>query len=171
MEILICFLSLVCCVFLLSAILVLIRSKQKNDKRNENVDRIEYFQEKQSKLENLNGPSTISKGVKIPSLMPVVKNNEVKPLSVNYHFTRQCNYKCGFCFHTAKTSFVLPLEDAKRGLKMLKDSGNAINPAFPSFPSLYGFAVGGTLNFPLSFGESIINLRVMYACMHLNLLL
>lgn len=46
-----------------------------------------------------------------------------KPESVNYHFTRQCNYKCGFCFHTAKTSFVLPIEEAKRGLKMLKDAG------------------------------------------------
>ncbi|XP_062894181.1 S-adenosylmethionine-dependent nucleotide dehydratase RSAD2 [Mobula hypostoma] len=45
------------------------------------------------------------------------------PLSVNYHFTRQCNYKCGFCFHTAKTSFVLPLEEAKRGLKLLKTAG------------------------------------------------
>ncbi|XP_007933316.1 radical S-adenosyl methionine domain-containing protein 2 [Orycteropus afer afer] len=45
------------------------------------------------------------------------------PTSVNYHFTRQCNYKCGFCFHTAKTSFVLPLEDAKRGLLLLKDAG------------------------------------------------
>ena len=45
------------------------------------------------------------------------------PRSVNYHFTRQCNYKCGFCFHTAKTSFVLPLEKAKQGLQMLKDAG------------------------------------------------
>ncbi|NP_001290633.1 radical S-adenosyl methionine domain-containing protein 2 precursor [Esox lucius] len=45
------------------------------------------------------------------------------PSSVNYHFTRQCNYKCGFCFHTAKTSFVLPIEEAKRGLKLLKQSG------------------------------------------------
>uniref|UniRef100_U3IED8 Radical S-adenosyl methionine domain containing 2 n=1 Tax=Anas platyrhynchos platyrhynchos TaxID=8840 RepID=U3IED8_ANAPP len=45
------------------------------------------------------------------------------PTSVNYHFTRQCNYKCGFCFHTAKTSFVLPLEEAKRGLEMLKEAG------------------------------------------------
>ncbi|NXM16855.1 RSAD2 protein, partial [Ploceus nigricollis] len=45
------------------------------------------------------------------------------PTSVNYHFTRQCNYKCGFCFHTAKTSFVLPLEEAKRGLAMLKEGG------------------------------------------------
>ncbi|XP_019501821.1 PREDICTED: radical S-adenosyl methionine domain-containing protein 2 [Hipposideros armiger] len=45
------------------------------------------------------------------------------PTSVNYHFTRQCNYKCGFCFHTAKTSFVLPLEEAKRGLLMLREAG------------------------------------------------
>ncbi len=48
------------------------------------------------------------------------------PLSVNYHFTRQCNYSCGFCFHTAKTSFVLPIQEAKRGLKMLKDAGMCI---------------------------------------------
>ncbi|XP_065051063.1 S-adenosylmethionine-dependent nucleotide dehydratase RSAD2-like [Rhopilema esculentum] len=45
------------------------------------------------------------------------------PESVNYHFTRQCNYKCGFCFHTAKTSFVQPLDEAKRGLKLLRDAG------------------------------------------------
>lgn len=50
------------------------------------------------------------------------------PTSVNYHFTRQCNYKCGFCFHTAKTSFVLPLEEAQRGLRMLKDSGESRPP-------------------------------------------
>ncbi|XP_066445318.1 S-adenosylmethionine-dependent nucleotide dehydratase RSAD2 [Eleutherodactylus coqui] len=48
---------------------------------------------------------------------------QVKPISVNYHFTRQCNYKCGFCFHTAKTSFVLPIEEAKKGLAMLRDAG------------------------------------------------
>ena len=52
------------------------------------------------------------------------KPTETKiPLSVNYHFTRQCNYRCGFCFHTAKTSFVLPLKEAKRGLEMLKAAG------------------------------------------------
>lgn len=55
------------------------------------------------------------------------------PRSVNYHFTRQCNYKCGFCFHTAKTSFVLPLEKAKQGLKMLKDAGKQGGPG-PSTP-------------------------------------
>ncbi|XP_040283460.1 radical S-adenosyl methionine domain-containing protein 2 isoform X3 [Bufo bufo] len=51
----------------------------------------------------------------------------VKPISVNYHFTRQCNYKCGFCFHTAKTSFVLPIEEAKKGLVMLKDAGEHLD--------------------------------------------
>ena len=45
------------------------------------------------------------------------------PISVNYHFTRQCNYQCGFCFHTAKTSYVAPIDDAKRGLKLLRDAG------------------------------------------------
>lgn len=50
------------------------------------------------------------------------------PTSVNYHFTRQCNYKCGFCFHTAKTSFVLPLEEAKRGLLLLKEAGESMVP-------------------------------------------
>nr|WNS68488.1 viperin [Trachinotus ovatus] len=49
--------------------------------------------------------------------------NAMTPTSVNYHFTRRCNYKCGFCFHTAKTSFVLPLEEAKRGLRLLKEAG------------------------------------------------
>lgn len=58
-----------------------------------------------------------------PTIIPADGDNGVKPLSVNYHFTRQCNYSCGFCFHTAKTSFVLPLEEAKRGLKLLKDAG------------------------------------------------
>ena len=50
-------------------------------------------------------------------------SSKTVPRSVNYHITRQCNYKCGFCFHTAKTSFVLPLEKAKQGLKMLKGAG------------------------------------------------
>ena len=51
------------------------------------------------------------------------KTQKKIPISVNYHFTRKCNLKCGFCFHTSKTSFILSLEEAKRGLKLLKDSG------------------------------------------------
>lgn len=46
-----------------------------------------------------------------------------KIISVNYHFTRQCNFNCGFCFHTQKTTYKLPIEDAIRGLKILKDYG------------------------------------------------
>ena len=48
-----------------------------------------------------------------------------KPISVNYHFTRRCNYECGFCFHTAKTSYMLSLHDAKNGLRMLRDAGKS----------------------------------------------
>jgi len=46
-----------------------------------------------------------------------------RPVSVNYHYTRECNFECGFCFHTAKTSDVLSLDEAKRGMRLLKDAG------------------------------------------------
>ncbi|XP_050432677.1 radical S-adenosyl methionine domain-containing protein 2-like [Adelges cooleyi] len=49
--------------------------------------------------------------------------DRIVPKRVNYHFTRACNYRCGFCFHTGTTSFVLPVEDAMRGLGLLKDAG------------------------------------------------
>ena len=59
------------------------------------------------------------------TIKPENENNSEskKPESVNYHFTRLCNYKCGFCFHTQKTSFILPLERAIHGLKLLKEAG------------------------------------------------
>ncbi|KAH3794201.1 hypothetical protein DPMN_147732 [Dreissena polymorpha] len=65
---------------------------------------------------------------KLPTTMPTAMPSDeyaekVVPLSVNYHFTRKCNYKCGFCFHTAKTSLVIPLDNAKRGLELLKNAG------------------------------------------------
>lgn len=50
-------------------------------------------------------------------------NSKIVPISVNYHFTRKCNYSCGFCFHTAKTSYVAPLNDAKIALKKLAAKG------------------------------------------------
>jgi radical S-adenosyl methionine domain-containing protein 2 len=48
-----------------------------------------------------------------------------KPISVNYHFTRDCNYKCGFCFHTKTNDNIkhLELDEAKRGIKLLISSG------------------------------------------------
>lgn len=51
------------------------------------------------------------------------KRSQLIPLSVNFHFTRKCNYECGFCFHTAKTSYLTSLEEAKRGLKMMAIAG------------------------------------------------
>lgn len=45
------------------------------------------------------------------------------PVSVNYHFTRRCNKTCGFCFHTAKTSFKLSEPEAEHGLSLLKEAG------------------------------------------------
>ncbi|MCJ1286340.1 hypothetical protein MMC26_005685 [Xylographa opegraphella] len=49
--------------------------------------------------------------------------NIATPISVNYHFTRQCNKTCGFCFHTATTSYRMPEEEAKRGLALLAKAG------------------------------------------------
>mmetsp|Transcript_9368 Transcript_9368/g.21132 ORF Transcript_9368/g.21132 Transcript_9368/m.21132 type:complete len:398 (+) Transcript_9368:80-1273(+) len=46
-----------------------------------------------------------------------------KVRSVNYFISRSCNYKCKFCFHTAKTSHHLALEQAKLGLEMLRKAG------------------------------------------------
>ncbi|TPX74692.1 hypothetical protein CcCBS67573_g04046 [Chytriomyces confervae] len=45
------------------------------------------------------------------------------PVSVNFHFTRKCNYECGFCFHTATDSYLAPLQDAKKALALLKEAG------------------------------------------------
>jgi radical S-adenosyl methionine domain-containing protein 2 len=45
------------------------------------------------------------------------------PVSVNWFPNRRCNYECHFCFHTNTNEFILPLEDAKRGLRMLVDAG------------------------------------------------
>mmetsp|Transcript_18480 Transcript_18480/g.22188 ORF Transcript_18480/g.22188 Transcript_18480/m.22188 type:complete len:351 (+) Transcript_18480:79-1131(+) len=43
--------------------------------------------------------------------------------SVNYFISRECNYKCKFCFHTAKNNKKLSLGKAQLGLQLLKHSG------------------------------------------------
>ncbi|KAL7272862.1 hypothetical protein RUND412_004309 [Rhizina undulata] len=50
-------------------------------------------------------------------------SKKIVPVSVNYHFTRRCNYACGFCFHTATTSHLASLNDAKKALSLLKTAG------------------------------------------------
>lgn len=56
-------------------------------------------------------------------LGPWRRRRQITPVSVNFHFSRKCNYECGFCFHTAKTSHVPSIEDSKRVLTLLKHEG------------------------------------------------
>lgn len=53
----------------------------------------------------------------------LVQSSKKIPLSVNYHLTRECNYKCGFCFHTATDSHIEPIENAQKAMSLLKDAG------------------------------------------------
>ncbi|CAE6469507.1 unnamed protein product [Rhizoctonia solani] len=48
---------------------------------------------------------------------------DVIPVSVNWFPNRRCNYECSFCFHTSKNTFILPLDQAKEGLRALVDAG------------------------------------------------
>lgn len=57
------------------------------------------------------------------ALRQILKGRRAIPISVNYHFSRECNKDCGFCFYTAKSSYILPQEEAKRGLRLLKEAG------------------------------------------------
>ena len=45
------------------------------------------------------------------------------PVSVNWFPHRVCNYKCQFCFHTSTNDYILPLDEAKRALRLLADAG------------------------------------------------
>ncbi len=69
---------------------------------------------------------------------------QIKITAVNFHFTRMCNYSCGFCFHTAKTSHVESLENAKRIIRMLREKGSEkINfaggePFLPQYRNMLG---------------------------------
>lgn len=70
------------------------------------------------------GTLTIFYGYRyLGSLVNSPQSSKKIPVSVNYHLTRQCNYSCGFCFHTATTSHVEPLENAKKAMALLKVAG------------------------------------------------
>ena len=57
------------------------------------------------------------------SLLSFFKKSHPTCESVNFHFSRQCNYRCKFCFHTNKTSTILSLAEAQKGLRLLKETG------------------------------------------------
>ncbi len=80
--------------------------------------------------------------VLIPRLYCFIKSHAAAklPISVNYHLTRQCTYSCGaealllilgavtdpfpgFYFHTAKTSHVESIPNAKKAMALLKAAG------------------------------------------------
>lgn len=69
---------------------------------------------------------------------PVVADDQYAPISVNYFPSRDCNYGCGFCFHTNTSGYILSLDEAKRGLRLLK--GKIHSPfAAPRLPCLEWF--------------------------------
>jgi radical S-adenosyl methionine domain-containing protein 2 len=51
------------------------------------------------------------------------KDKKDERVAVNYHITRECNYECKFCFHTAKTSHVESTENAKKIVLQLRQGG------------------------------------------------
>jgi radical S-adenosyl methionine domain-containing protein 2 len=75
---------------------------------------------------------------------PQEEQEHQKIVAVNYHFTRQCNFACGFCFHTAKTSHVESLENAFRIIRELREAGaEKINfaggePFLPNYKNMLG---------------------------------
>ncbi|SPQ23844.1 291a82db-4b1b-41a7-9672-37340e864fbb [Thermothielavioides terrestris] len=80
-------------------------------------------------------------------LRPCRKPGAKVPVSVNYHFTRQCNKSCGFCFHTATTSHIENLERQQAALRLLAQAGmRKINFAGGE-PFLYPKALGAMIDF------------------------
>ncbi|RMZ81812.1 hypothetical protein DV738_g2029, partial [Chaetothyriales sp. CBS 135597] len=82
---------------------------------------------------------------------------EQTPVSVNYHFSRKCNYKCGFCFHTETTSSILSLDEAKRGMKLLKEAGMKKLNFAGGEPFLYPRFLGEVLRY----GKSELGIESM----------
>ncbi|PVH94998.1 radical SAM enzyme [Periconia macrospinosa] len=44
------------------------------------------------------------------------------PKSITYSPSRQCNFRCGFCFHPA-TNSTMPISEAQKGLRLLRAAG------------------------------------------------
>ncbi|KAG8873669.1 Radical S-adenosyl methionine domain-containing protein 2 [Tulasnella sp. 331] len=45
------------------------------------------------------------------------------PALNHFRLHRRCNYECEFCFHTTKSTFILPLDQGKAGLRLLTQTG------------------------------------------------
>ncbi|KAE8353775.1 radical SAM enzyme [Aspergillus coremiiformis] len=80
-------------------------------------------------------------------LQRVFTKQPKQPVSVNYHFTRQCNKKCGFCFHTASSSHKEDIQRAKLGLALLRDAGMKKVNFAGGEPFLYHKFLGEMIDF------------------------
>lgn len=78
---------------------------------------------------------------------PLAEQTNIIPLSVNFHFTRKCNYECKFCFHTEKTSHLTELDEAKRGLQLLASAGMQKINFSGGEPFLYPHYLGELVKF------------------------
>ena len=61
--------------------------------------------------------------IKTPAKLNIKDRPPSQAPAINYHFSRKCNYECGFCFHTAKSSDKLSLMDAKKLISQLAQAG------------------------------------------------
>ncbi|KAK4182063.1 hypothetical protein QBC35DRAFT_363101, partial [Podospora australis] len=69
------------------------------------------------------------------------------PVSINYHFTRRCNYTCGFCFHTASSSYIEAPGRAKEALRLLAHAGMKKLNFAGGEPFLYPKFLGEMIDF------------------------
>ena len=67
------------------------------------------------------------------------------PTSVNFFFSRACNYSCKYCFHTEQNAFLLDIGDMKRGLRLLQVAGMRKIRIHPRIALLYADTVLGPL--------------------------
>ncbi|KAK0626073.1 hypothetical protein B0T14DRAFT_543083 [Immersiella caudata] len=74
------------------------------------------------------------------------RRNQI-PISINYHFTRRCNYTCGFCFHTASTSHMETPSRAKDALRLLAQAGMKKLNFAGGEPFLYPKFLGELIDF------------------------
>lgn len=80
-------------------------------------------------------------------LLPLRRGRSQIPVSINYHFTRRCNYTCGFYFHTASSSYIEEPSRAKEGLRLLASAGMKKLNFAGGEPFLYPKFLGEMINF------------------------
>jgi len=62
--------------------------------------------------------------------------------AINFHISRVCNYKCKFCFHTKKSSYILPINDQIEVLRQFRQVGSEKVNFAGGEPFLYSERLG-----------------------------